>query len=353
MKPTNPTAHHQGPGDADHHVGDPTRPSRATPAGLERSQPLKHRGGTGAKRLHSGWYAAVGLACRFESGWVMTPATFVTRGEERVKVEERDEANLGRAARPHRLPVRVAFVVLLAVLVASVGFAGRAVVGPSSSSKLYSVTTTVLVGGGLFKACFAEVSTSPPGACSGVQLRNVALSQLPVMQRYSNGVVVSGRAALTGHWVGEALQLTKRPQPRAVPVGSKPLLSCAHLGGTAPRGVVDRPIAHPGGSPGQTMLAFRPCVRGTVVLVPLATRAAKSAVSKMFGRPVTLVAWLQSANAGVGAASVVQTHVGPQACRRERPFEHMLVEPAALPRLRPVQEPVLEQVRVSVSPWAQ
>src|SRR3989442_8099792 len=99
----------------------------------------------------------------------------------------------------------------LGLLAASLGVLGAGSTGPAAIR--YEVTAPLqLATGGKVFACYAFLMTYPAGGCGGILVRGVDFNQIPNVEAYPSGALVSQAMRLIGTWDLKALTLTQAPQ---------------------------------------------------------------------------------------------------------------------------------------------
>lgn len=104
------------------------------------------------------------------------------------------------------------------LLAAGLGVLGAGSSGPAATR--YEVTAPLqLATGGKVFACYAFLMSYPVEGYGGIEVRGVDFSQIPNVEGYPSGALVSQAMRLVGTWDGQALTVTERPQPAEKALG--------------------------------------------------------------------------------------------------------------------------------------
>jgi hypothetical protein len=164
---------------------------------------------------------------------------------------------------------------------------------PSSTSRLYTVTASVLYRPGMRtpQACLTFLESLPPVGCGGVPVAGSDFRHLPHVIHFVAGGWQTPELRMVGAWNGHTLLLARPPSTaQTSPREPAPPPGCQdqHAPGTS---LLAKRVTHAHVRLG--LLELLPCGRRVWALVGVADPRTRGFIRRHFGRRVIVTSWLR------------------------------------------------------------
>lgn len=164
----------------------------------------------------------------------------------------------------------------------------------------YVVTTVVMAGNGVTRACFGIQLSLPSPMCGGVDVHGVNASSIPGSQRQSNGIVMTPPVRLEGTWNARSLTVVNPP---TVSTGAAPREGWSTCSGAGhPRADAMAVPARIAGDRAKLeaeqiqvlSVGVGPCPNTVTVVIPVADHATIARLTESYGE-LAIFGWLTPA----------------------------------------------------------